>query len=1104
MGQVWRARQIGLDREVAVKTLRSGLSSAPQDRERFRREALAVARLRHPGIVTLFEVGEDGGELFLAMELVQGETLAQRLEAGPLDPWVATQLVRDLADAVQHAHAAGVIHRDLKPGNILLDAQRGGAPRLADFGIARLEGELHGTLTATQESIGTLSYLAPEQTGGRRQEQGPATDLYGLGAILYHTLTGRPPLQAETTARLLRAILESDPLPLRIPSSPISRDLETICLKCLAKEPNQRLRSAAELRDELNRILRGEPILSRPSTPTERMLRWARRRPALALALGATGLALLIGLGATSWQWRRAERMSASLLTQLNRAENTRADDLFGSAQPREAMALLAQTLRRDSDNAYAQHRIVAALTQRSWARLEREFPTPIPLSQIAWSPNGSNLVSAGPSGAVHLWEASRGPDPVPRWTQPPGPVRSLGYSPSGEWIYSHQDSGAFRLWSLGADSPWLELGLTNSGVVKLGFHPRKPWIAFARTSGVLELWDLRGRTLLREWHLPGPIRDLDFSTGGQWLAAVDAAGTAQVWATETGVTNGAPLQAEGPLLGVDWSPNGDWLALTTETNRTVELWTWPKQEMVRRFRHDANLPCRFNREGEIIRYLASTRAILASLPGGNEAFRVQRVDEAPKDWRLSRDGLTAVALALGKYPLPYSSLHGSEITEPLWTAASPSALHLSPNGRKLAVVTAETATIWRIAGPQSAGRRLLVSGEVIAAQFTPDSEQILCCDRSGRIITQQLDRPDEVSSRIVAETVWIKACFSTDARWLAVVDRAHHLEILDTQTGQRAAGPWPLEDSSVSLASSVDGRWWAVGQGAGVLHLIDRREPQIRTLRWPSPDDTATSTSETVVEFSPDGRSVAAGFPDGRVLVVSVPEGTTRLTLIHTSGLRKVHFSPDGKWLAAAGKDGGIQLWDTASGAKAGPVLWHDDEALDVRFDVEGHRLATTGKDRSLRLWEVPGGRRLHRLVTAADPHQVAWEPQGDRVAVVTGGSGNRFWDADSGLTLSERLWSLSSANRLVISPDGRWIGFWKDRGGGLSLNLVAAPPSGGSPAWLPELTEAVAGVRLGSNNSLEPITSRERLELESRLRQRTEPDPFWSEFLQRFLEAP
>lgn len=1104
MGQVWRARQIALDREVAVKTLRSGLSAAPQDQERFRREALAVARLRHPGIVTLFEVGEDGGELFLAMELVHGETLARRLEAGPLDPWVATRLVRDLADAVQHAHAAGVIHRDLKPGNILLDAQREGSPRLADFGIARLEGELHGTLTATQESIGTLSYLAPEQTGGRRQEQGPATDVYGLGAILYHALTGRPPLQAETTARLLRAILESDPPPLRIPSSPISRDLETICLKCLAKEPKQRFRSAADLRDELNRILGGEPILSRPSSPTERMLRWARRRPALALALGATGLALLVGLGTTSWQWRRAERMSARLLMQLNRAENTRADDLFGTAQSREAMALLAQTLRRDPENAYAQKRIVAALTQRSWARPELEITSATPISQIAWSPNGSNLVSCGPSGAVHLWDASRGPEPVPRWTQPPGPVRSLGYSPGGEWVYAHQDSGAFRLWSVTGNSPWLELGLTNSGVLRFGFHPHQPWIAFSRANGALELWDLRGKNRLREWRMPAPIRDLDFSTNGRWLVAADATGTAQVWSTETGAPSGTPIQAEGPLLGVDWSPNGDWLALTTETNRTVELWTWPKQEMVRRFRHDANLACRFNREGEIIRYLASTRAILANLPGGNEAFRVQRMDEAPKDWRLSRDGLTAVALALGRYPLPYSSLHGTEITEPLWTAATPSALHLSPNGRKLAVVTAETATIWRLAGPQSAGRRILVSGEVIAAQFSPSSDQVLCCDRAGLIITQQLDRRNEVSSRVVADTVWIKARFSTDARWLAVVDRTPQLEILDTQTGQRVAGPWAMEDSTVSLAASVDGRWWAVGQGTGVLHLIDRQEPQIRTLRWQSPDVPATSTSETVLEFSPDGRSVAAGLPDGRVLLVSVPEGATRLTLVNTSGLRKVHFSPDGKWLAAAGKDGGIQLWDTTSGAKAGPLLQHDDEVLDVHFDFEGHRLATVGKDRSLRLWEVPGGRRLHRIVTAADPHQVAWDPSGNRVAAVTGGSGNRFWDVDSGLTLSERLWSLSSVNRLVISPDGRWIGYWRDRGGGLTLSLITAPPSGGAPAWLPELTEAVAGVRLGSNNSLEPITSRERLELESRLRLRTEPDPFWSEFLQRFLEAP
>ncbi len=263
-GRVWRARQDGQEREVALKTLRAGIGADDSARERFRREALAAARLRHPGIVPVHEVGQADGESYLAMELVRGETLAQRLQAGPLPPRVAAALVRAVANAVRHAHAAGVIHRDLKPSNILLDADRDGAPRLTDFGIARLVGGHDSSLTSLLEGLGTLAYLAPEQALGQGAKQGPATDVYGLGAVLYHCLTGRPPFLGETPAAMLRMVVESDPpgLPSLDPSVP--RDLETITLRCLEKRPWRRYPTAGDLVDELDRWLRARPVLALP------------------------------------------------------------------------------------------------------------------------------------------------------------------------------------------------------------------------------------------------------------------------------------------------------------------------------------------------------------------------------------------------------------------------------------------------------------------------------------------------------------------------------------------------------------------------------------------------------------------------------------------------------------------------------------------------------------------------------------------------------------------------------------------------------------------------------------------------------------------------
>jgi len=227
------------------------------------------------------------------MELVRGETLAHRLHSGPLSPMAAVRLVHDLADAVQHAHAAGVIHRDLTPGNILLDAARDDTPRLTDFGVALLADSSGAPLTATLEGLGTLSYLAPEQASGRRAEQGPATDVYGLGAVLYHCLTGRPPLLGESTGALLRAVLETEPTAPRKLNPRVSRDLDTVCVKCLAKEPDRRYATAAELRDELARVLCDQPVLARRSSVLERSWRRCRRQPAF---VGLSALSLLMAI----------------------------------------------------------------------------------------------------------------------------------------------------------------------------------------------------------------------------------------------------------------------------------------------------------------------------------------------------------------------------------------------------------------------------------------------------------------------------------------------------------------------------------------------------------------------------------------------------------------------------------------------------------------------------------------------------------------------------------------------------------------------------------------------------------------------------------------
>jgi serine/threonine-protein kinase len=268
MGKVYKARQAGVNRVTALKVVLAGLHASPEERERFRIEAEAAARVQHPHVVQIYEVGEHDGHHYLALEFVEGGSLAQKINGTPLPPRRAAELLAQLADGVHEAHQRGVVHRDLKPANVLLTAA--GLPKITDFGLAkRLDADFAHTQTGA--ILGTPSYMAPEQAEGRSKDVGPATDVYALGAMLYELLTGRPPFRAATLWETVEQVRSQEPAPPRLLQPGTPRDLETICLKCLQKEPDRRYRSAQELRDDLRRFLDGEPIHARSINVLERL-----------------------------------------------------------------------------------------------------------------------------------------------------------------------------------------------------------------------------------------------------------------------------------------------------------------------------------------------------------------------------------------------------------------------------------------------------------------------------------------------------------------------------------------------------------------------------------------------------------------------------------------------------------------------------------------------------------------------------------------------------------------------------------------------------------------------------------------------------------------
>jgi serine/threonine-protein kinase len=325
MGVVFRARHLGLNRVVALKMVLTGAYAGPQERARFLREAEAAASLRHANIVQVYDVGDHEGRPYFTMEFVEGGTLAQQLAAGPRTGRHAAALVAALAEAVQAAHEGGIVHRDLKPANVLLTAD--GTPKIADFGIARrLEGG--PALTASGAGVGTPCYMAPEQAAGKAGAVGPAADVYALGAILYELLTGRPPFRGETAAETVQQLLAQEPVPPARRNARVPRDLEVICLKCLAKEPGRRYPGAQALAEDLGRFLRGEAIAARPEGWLARLARWVRRRPTLTVGL-ASGLLLAAAL-AGGGLWLRAERAAAGQVReQLDALNRARRDQEF-------------------------------------------------------------------------------------------------------------------------------------------------------------------------------------------------------------------------------------------------------------------------------------------------------------------------------------------------------------------------------------------------------------------------------------------------------------------------------------------------------------------------------------------------------------------------------------------------------------------------------------------------------------------------------------------------------------------------------------------------------------------------------------------------------
>ena len=424
MGVVYKAREIALDRLVALKIVVAGVHASAEQRERFRAEARAEARLQHPNIVQIHAVGEHENFPFLSLEYMDGGSLAQRLARQPQPPAEAAGLIQVLAGAIAFAHGRGIIHRDLKPANILLTSA--GTPKIADFGLAKYLEDASG-LTRTGSLLGTPTYMSPEQAEGRGPDVGTASDIWALGVILYEMLVGRPPFHGVTMVDTLEQVRTREPVPPTQLQPNVPADLETICLKCLRKEPGQRYATAEALAEDLRRFLAGEPILARPVGTPERLWRWCRRNPRLAMLSAAVLLLLLtvavtsttfaIVLDARQRETELARKEAVDNAVEAHKQEQ-RADASARTAQDRYQLALDA--LRVVIDKVQKDLKAVPAATQARREILESAM-TVLRQSVARQDPSGlpeRGLASAHMIMGDILWEQDKRPEAVEHYKQ--------------------------------------------------------------------------------------------------------------------------------------------------------------------------------------------------------------------------------------------------------------------------------------------------------------------------------------------------------------------------------------------------------------------------------------------------------------------------------------------------------------------------------------------------------------------------------------------------------------------------------------------------------------------------------------------------------------